>query len=133
MKISEVSDKYNITPDTLRYYERVGLLPYVHRNKSGVRDYTEDDQNWIEFITLMRSAGLPVEVLQHYVELCKQGDGTIEIRKNILANQRTILAAKIEALEKSLARLDYKIHWYDQIMIDQERIVSEEEPEVIAR
>ena len=68
----EVSDKYNITPDTLRYYERVGLIPYVHRNKSGVRDYTEDDQNWIEFITLMRSAGFPVEVLQHYVELCKQ-------------------------------------------------------------
>lgn len=133
MKISEVSEKYHVTPDTLRYYERAGLIPYVHRNKSGIRDYTQDDQNWIEFITLMRSAGLPIEVLQEYVELCKQGDRTIQKRKSILAEQRKILAARIEALEKSLSRLDYKIQWYDNIMIDQERLVSEEEPEAIAR
>ena len=101
MKISETSEKYHVTSDTLRYYERIGLIPPVHRNKSGIRDYSEDDQNWIEFITLMRSAGLPVEVLQRYVELCKQGDRTIQIRKDILAEQRKILATKIKALENS--------------------------------
>jgi len=63
MLIAEVSAKYELSPDTLRYYERVGLIPHVHRNKSGIRDYMEDDCRWVEFIKCMRAAGLPIEVL----------------------------------------------------------------------
>ena len=60
MNIAEVSKKYDLTQDTLRYYERVGLLPRVNRTSSGIRDYTEEDCRWVEFIKCMRQAGLPI-------------------------------------------------------------------------
>ena len=60
MKIAEVSERYNISSDTLRYYERVGLIPPVNRNISGIRDYNELDIRRVEFIKCMRSAGLPI-------------------------------------------------------------------------
>ena len=63
MTIAEVSEKYGISPDTLRYYEKEGLLPPVKRTAGGIRDYGESDCGWVEFIKCMRSAGLPVEVL----------------------------------------------------------------------
>lgn len=114
MTITEVSKKYDITPDTLRYYERIGLIPKVHRNKSGVRDYTEEDCNWVEFIKCMRSAGLPIEVLIDYVAMFQQGDETIEARKELLIEQRKSLIGKIEEMQKTLERLNYKINLYEK-------------------
>ncbi len=70
MKISEVSEKYGITSDTLRYYERIGLIQPVNRNESGIRDYIELDVKRVEFIKCMRSAGLPIEVL---ITVCRAG------------------------------------------------------------
>lgn len=77
MTIKEVSEKYNISQDTLRYYERVGMIPQVHRTGGGIRDYQEDDLGWVELAICMRSAGLPVEVMIKYVRLYMQGDSTI--------------------------------------------------------
>ena len=76
MKISEVSKKYDISPDTLRYYEKEGLLPNVKKNSSGIREYSEMDCNWVEFIKCMRGAGLSIEVLARYIELFNMGDKT---------------------------------------------------------
>ena len=84
MMIAEVSKKYELSADTLRYYERIGLIPQVNRNKSGIRDYTEEDCRWVEFIKCMRNAGLPIEVLIEYVTLFQQGDETIEARKELI-------------------------------------------------
>ena len=81
MKIAEVSERYGISSDTLRYYERIGLIPPVNRNESGIRDYNELDIRRVEFIKCMRSAGLPIEVLIEYIGLVQQGDQTIEARK----------------------------------------------------
>jgi DNA-binding transcriptional MerR regulator len=120
MTITEVSEKYDISPDTLRYYERIGLIPPVTRNKSGIRDYNETDLNWVEFIKCMRSAGLPIEVLIEYVGLCLQGDDTIEARKEILKEQREQLAAKMEEMQKTLDKLDYKIKVYENIVLKKE-------------
>ena len=72
MTITEVSKKYDLSQDTLRYYERIGLLPAVNRNKSGIRDYTDEDCKWVEFIKCMRGAGLPIEVLIEYVALFQE-------------------------------------------------------------
>ena len=83
MTIAQVSQKYGISADTLRYYERIGLLPPVGRTKSGIRAYTEEDCNWVNFIKCMRSAGLPVETLIEYVGLFGQGDETIPARKDV--------------------------------------------------
>jgi DNA-binding transcriptional MerR regulator len=114
MTITEVSKKYDFSQDTLRYYERIGLLPSVNRNKNGIRDFTEEDCRWVEFIKCMRSAGLPVEVLIEYVTLFKQGDETIEARKELLIDQRKLLKEKIEEMKKTMERLNYKIEIYEQ-------------------
>lgn len=102
MTIAEVSEKFGITQDTLRYYERIGLIPHVNRYKSGNRDYTKVDCNWIEFIKCMRSAGLPIEVLIEYVGLFQQGDVTVKARKGLLIEQRNQLIARIEEMRKTL-------------------------------
>lgn len=120
MTISEVSRKYDISQDTLRYYERIGLLPAVHRNESGIRDYTEEDCNWVDFIKCLRNAGLPIEVLIEYVALFKQGDSTIEARKELFLEQRRRLIEKMENIQKTLERLDYKIAKYEQHLIPRE-------------
>ena len=73
MKIAEVSEQYEISADTLRYYERVGLIPTVHRTENGIRDYNETDLKRVEFIKCMRKAGLPIEVLIDYVGLVQHG------------------------------------------------------------
>lgn len=113
MTISEIAKKYDLTPDTLRYYERIGLIPPVPRNASGLRDYDKESCSWIEFIKCMRSAGLPIEVLIEYVQLFRKGDSTVNARKEILIEQREILRAKIDELQKTLERLDYKIELYE--------------------
>ena len=109
MKIAEVSEKYGLSVDTLRYYERVGLIPPVHRNEGGIRDYNELDLRRVDFIKCMRGAGLPVEVLIEYVALVQQGDKTIEARKEILKEQRALVASRLVEMQKTLDLLDHKI------------------------
>jgi MerR family transcriptional regulator, aldehyde-responsive regulator len=116
MMIAEVSKRYELSADTLRYYERVGLIPGVNRNKSGIRDYTEEDCRWVEFIKCMRSAGLPNEVLIEYVTLFQQGDETIKARKELLTEQRKQMIQKIEDIKKTIERLDYKIERYEHLI-----------------
>ena len=130
MKISEVSEKYSLSADTLRYYERVGLIPPVNRTGNGIRDYNDLDLRRVEFIKCMRRAGLPVDVLIKYVGLVQQGDETTEARREILVEQRERLIDKIEELEKVLGILDHKIEVYDQIMLKIEQKLAEAEVEV---
>ena len=123
MTITEVSKKLDISQDTLRYYERIGLIPTVNRTKGGIRDYSEEDCKWVEFIKCMRSAGLPIEVLIEYVNLFQQGDETIQARKEIFIGQRRQLAEKIEEMQKTLERLDYKIAVYENIVVEKEKLL----------
>ena len=121
MKIAEVSERYGISSDTLRYYERIGLIPPVNRNISGIRDYREIDVKRVEFIKCMRGAGLPIEVLIEYIKLSQQGDRTVEARKEILKEQRRQLAAKMEEMQKTLDLLDYKIRVYENAVLKKEK------------
>lgn len=118
MTIAEVAKKYDISADTLRYYERIGLLPAVRRNKSGIRDYSETDCGWVEFIKCMRGAGLPIEVLIEYISLYQMGDSTVEARKELLIEERNNLMGRIEEMQKTLERLNYKIERYDEILVN---------------
>ena len=123
MMIAEVSQKYNITADTLRYYERIGLIPPVNRNASGTRDYTEEDCNWVEFIKCMRNAGLPIEVLIEYVTMFQQGNSTIKARKQLLIEQRSQLVERINGMKQTLERLDKKIDGYEEkVLVKEEQL-----------
>ncbi len=121
MKISEVSKKYDISADTLRYYEKMGLLPNVKKNSSGIRDYSESDCGWVEFIKCMRGAGLSVEVLARYIELFYKGDETREERKQILINEREKLIEKRDNIQNTIDRLEYKINTYNNTIIEKEK------------
>ena len=127
MKIQEVSEKFEISTDTLRYYERIGLIPAVNRTDSGIRDYTEEDMRRVDFVKCMRSAGLPVEVLIDYMALVQKGDSTIATRKEILLEQREQLIARIEEMQKTLEILNYKIQVFDGKLLDAEKKIKIEE------
>jgi MerR family transcriptional regulator, aldehyde-responsive regulator len=131
MKIAEVSTHYDISSDTLRYYERIGLLPPVNRSESGIRDYNETDIKRVEFIKCMRRAGLPIDVLIAYVGLVQQGDVTIAARKEILIDQREQLVARMKEMQKTLELLDYKISLYESAVLKKEKEIEQVlEPEL---
>ncbi len=117
MTISEVSEKYGLSPDTLRYYEKAGLIPPVHRKENGIRDYTPEDCGWVEFIKCMREAGLSIEVLTEYIALYAKGNRTLQKRKNLLVTERDRLKERIEQMQKTLERLNYKISVYDKKIV----------------
>ena len=125
MTITEVSKLYDITPDTLRYYERIGLIPKIHRKKNGIRDYTQEDCNWVEFIKCMRNAGLPIETLIDYVTMFQQGDSTIDARKELLTEQRKVLEKKIKDMNETLGRLNHKIELYEKVLMINEKELRE--------
>lgn len=113
MMMKEVSEKYHISPDTLRYYERVGAIPRVNRTKSGIRDYTEQDVGCVENVICMRNAGVPVEMVIEYAKLCQQGDETFAARRDLLKQVRRGILQQIEKRQKELERLEYKISRYE--------------------
>ena len=116
MTIAEVSEKYQISADTLRYYEKEGLIPYISRSEGGVRNYTEEDCARIGFVKCMRSAGLSIEVLKQYFELFAKGKRTLKTRRDLLATEREKLRARVTELQDTLKRLDYKISVYDKAL-----------------
>ncbi|MGN0580339.1 MAG: MerR family transcriptional regulator [Ruminococcus sp.] len=113
MTIKEVSEKFDISQDTLRYYERVGMIPTVTRTASGIRDYQEKDLGWVELAKCMRSAGLPVEAMIEYVKLTQEGDSTIPARLQLLTEQRETLLEQKAKIDATLERLNYKIGRYE--------------------
>lgn len=113
MTIKEVSEKYGLSQDTLRYYEKIGVIPPVTRTSGGIRNYTEQDIGWVENAVCMRNAGLPVDVIAEYCRLFSMGDSTIGARLELLTEQRKKLIEQKEQLEAEISRLDYKIGRYE--------------------
>ena len=116
MTIKELAEKYDISADTLRYYERVGMIPKVTRRPNGIRDYQESDLGWVELAICMRSAGLPIEVMIEYVKLYKEGDNTIPARLELLQEQMNVLKEQKAQIESTVERLAYKISKYEEAM-----------------
>lgn len=114
MTIKEVSEKYEISQDTLRYYERVGMIPPVTRTAGGIRNYTKEDLRWVELAQCMRSAGLPVEAMIEYVRLFQEWDSTISARLQLLTDQREMLLEQRRQIDETLNRLNYKISRYEE-------------------
>ncbi len=129
MNIKKVSEQTGVSADTIRYYERIGLLPRVRRNKSGIRDFSEQDIATLEFIRCFRRAGMSVESLIEYMNLVEQGEGTEEARMHLLQEQRDKLDARIEELLATRKRMDYKIKNYQIILLEKENVLFDEKPE----
>ncbi len=113
MNIKEVSKKYQIPADTLRYYERTGVLPPVPRTETGLRDYGAEECAWIELAICMRRAGVPVNALAEYVRLCQAGEATFPARLELLRTQKKKLLEQQEKLTQTLQLLERKIKRYE--------------------
>ena len=116
MNIKKVSDLTGVSADTIRYYERIGLIPPVTRNQSGIRDFTEREIGLLEFVRCFRKAGVSVEALIDYVTLLEEGEGTEEARLAILTEQAENLDARLEELRAARERLAYKIDNYQEVI-----------------
>ena len=116
MTIAEVGKKYNLTPDTLRYYERIGLISGVPRNHNGIRNYDNRTCDRIEFIKFMRNAGVEIEILIEYIKLFEKGKSTVNQRKHLLEEQREKLLEKQKNINETIERLNYKLKIYDEIV-----------------
>ncbi len=114
LTIREVSKKYAIPADTLRYYEKIGVIPPVTRTAGGIRDYSEDDISWVENAKCMRAAGLSIEFLIEYQKLYSGGDSTFQARLDLLNEQRKLLQTQKKQIEETLAKLDFKISKYEE-------------------
>ena len=121
MTIAEVSKKVNLSADTLRYYERIGLIPEVNRTESGIRNYTEEDLGWIEFSKCMRNAGMSIEALIEYIKLYKKGDATLEARKQLLISQKDVIKERLEEIQNTFDRINYKIKNYEKLLVEREK------------
>ena len=121
MTIAEVSKKVNLSADTLRYYERIGLIPELSRTESGIRNYTEEDLGWIEFSKCMRNAGISIEALIEYIKLYKKGDVTLEARKQLLISQKDVIKERLEEIQNTFDRINYKIKNYEKLLVEREK------------
>ena len=113
MTIKEVCEQFSLTPDTLRYYERAGVIPQVSRTPGGQRYYSEEDISWVNNAVCMRNAGMSVEAIAEYVRLYRQGDGTLAQRRDLLCRERNRLRERMAELEGAMRLLDYKISRYE--------------------
>lgn len=114
MTIKDVCQKYNISADTLRYYERVGVIPEVHRTPGGIRDYNEEDLGWVQNAICFREAGVQVETLIEYVRLFQKGNETLEARRDLLKDAREEILEARKKYDTALEKLNYKISKYEE-------------------
>ncbi|AQY50425.1 MerR family transcriptional regulator [Listeria weihenstephanensis FSL R9-0317] len=116
MNIKQAADKFDLTVDTLRYYERVGVIPPVRRNASGYRDYSTGDLNWIYLAKNLRKAGLSVESLIEFATLAqlRETQNVEEAQKQVLRDQLKELDGKLADMNEVRDLLVYKIETYDE-------------------
>ncbi|MFF7364797.1 MerR family transcriptional regulator [Streptomyces sp. NPDC008125] len=110
--ISEVAARTGLTAHTLRWYERIGLMPHVDRSQTGQRRFTDKDLDWLAFVGKLRLTGMPVADMVRYAELLREGEHTFDQRQELLEATRRDVRARIAELHDTLTVLDYKIDFY---------------------
>lgn len=108
----QVADRTGFSLDTLRYYERIGLLDGIARNSSGQRAFTDDDIGWLEILRCLRDTGMPIARMQRYAELARGGDETVIERMEVLQEHDTAVEEHIAELRNQQQRIRDKIDWY---------------------
>ena len=113
--IAEVAEKTHLTAYTLRYYEKEGLLPFVDRSDSGIRNFQDKDLEWLELICCLKNTGMSIKKIKEVISLYLEGDGTLDIRREIFICHREEVINQIAELEKNLDKINCKINYYENI------------------
>ncbi|WP_019909491.1 MerR family transcriptional regulator [Paenibacillus sp. HW567] len=111
--ITEVAAIFSLSPHTLRFYDKEGLFPFISRNKSGNRAFTEDDLEWIALVCCLKNTGMQLKEIKHYCDLCKEGSSTAELRRRLLDEHRKLVLEKARELKQNLELITKKISFYD--------------------
>lgn len=120
----QVCRELNMTYQTLKYYCNEGLVPNVKRDSNNRRIFDEKDVKWIKDLTCLKKCGLSIQEMREYLELCLQGESTIMMRKEMLAKKQKELLISIKELEDSVAYIDWKQNFYDEVLSGKRPYVS---------
>lgn len=111
--INDVSKMFGLSIYTIRFYDKEGLFPFITRGKSGNREFTEEDLNLVKLVCCLKNSGMKIKKIKHFMDLCMEGDETIEIRKNLLIEHRKTVLEQIDDLNKNLNLINFKIDFYE--------------------
>lgn len=121
--IGQVAQKMGLTAHTLRFYDKEGLLPNVRKNSAGIRRFTEEDLGWLAVLECLKSTGLQLKEIKHYLDLCRQGDDSLQERMQIFLRQKERIQQQINELQQNMKKIDFKIKYYEEAIKSGEKNV----------
>ncbi len=114
--VKEVADKMDISEHTLRFWAKSGFFPFVKRNENNIRQFSENDLEWVKIVKCLRSVGTENKAIKRYIDLCIIGDSTIKERYEIIQDTKKKALEQMEELKQQLALLDYKENFYQNLI-----------------
>lgn len=110
--ITEAAEHFNMTPHTLRYYDKEGLMPFIERTSSGRRVFKEADMEALKIIECLKSSGMPIKEIKHFIEWCSEGDSTLQQRYDMFLERKASVEAQMEELKKTMEVIEHKCLYY---------------------
>lgn len=114
--IKEVAEKMDISEHTLRFWAKSGFFPFVKRNQNNIRQFSDNDLEWVKIVKCLRSVGTENKAIKRYIDLCIVGDSTIEERYKIILGTKEKALIQMDELKKQLAILEYKENFYKNLI-----------------
>lgn len=109
--VGDAAKKMGLTPSTLRYYDKEGLLPLVERSENGIRMFKDSDFEWLSTIECLKQTGMALKDIRHFMDLCLEGDASIGERLQLILKQQAAISEKMNQLQNTMKKLKYK-QWY---------------------
>ncbi len=115
--IGQTAARMGVTISALRYYDKEGLLPFVDKKENGVRVFKDGDFQWLNVISCMKNTGMPIKDIKKYIDLCMEGDNTLEDRLQIFQNRKDAVLKQIDDLKGLLETINHKINYYEEAIM----------------
>ncbi|UQZ35520.1 MerR family transcriptional regulator [Paenibacillus sp. PK3_47] len=110
--INEAAKLFNVTPHTLRYYDKEGLLPYIERTPGGKRVFKQSDLDSLKIIECLKQSGMPIKEIKHFIEWCSEGDSTLQQRYDMFLERKASVEAQMEELQRTMEVIEHKCRYY---------------------
>lgn len=114
--VKQVSEMMNISPHTIRYYDKEALFPYLQRGRNQERLFSDEDLLWVQLVQCLRLTGMPLDDIRHYIDLCKEGDSTIAERHTIMVKQKEKAELEAAAMQERVKLLEQKVEFYQDLL-----------------
>ena len=111
--IKEVAEKMGVTVPTLRYYDKEGLMPFIEKKENGTRVFKDEDFKGLEIIACMKNSGMPIKDIKRYMDMCMEGDSTLQDRLDVFLERQEIVKQQIDELNNILELIEHKIWYYE--------------------